>query len=65
MLSAIVTAASTCANRPPPRSRAISAVSTVTAAAARVAGRRKTTSAPWPMPFIAQARNGVSGGWSG
>ena len=37
----------------------------VTPAAAAAAGNRDTTSEPWPTPFMTQARNGVSGGWSG
>ncbi len=61
---AAATAAIVWAPRPPPNSRAISAVSTTDAAPAS-AGSRRNAQANGPMsPLTTQATAGTKGGWS-
>jgi len=62
--SANAPAAISCARLPPPNSRASSAVSTIPATVASVAGMRSTGSDPGAIVSIASAISGSIGGWS-
>ena len=62
--TAIDAAASSCAPRPPPNSRAINPVSSTTSPAASADGSRSPTSEPSNSRSIACANSGVNGGWS-
>ncbi len=57
-------AATACARREPPSSRASRPVSSTVAAAASADGRRRTVSEPGASSLIARAMRGVSGPWS-
>ena len=59
---AAATAAVICANRPPPKSRAIKPVRTMTVLSARVAEKRSPISEGPKRVKAMRARSGVSGG---